>query len=370
MIRKTTMLVVLLGLALSLVACAPAAIAPTAIPSATPSPLPAATPVVAPSPAPTPTLVTVRVRFGSPSAASDAAIYIAKEKGYFREQGIDLEVVPFASGPALVPPLAAGDLEVGGGMFGTSLLNAFARGVKMKIVADKGSSRKGFDFTWLTVRKDLIDEGKVKTPCDLKGRKVGVASVQSGAEVNVALALAQCNLTVKDVELVVMTFPDIVAAYANKAIDAAFQAEPTLTRAVEEGLAVPWKASSELYGGVAQTAVLIFSEPFAKNVEAGKRFMVAYLKGLRDYNDSFVKNKGRKEVVDILVKYTPVKDPKFYDKISMPYLDPDGKMSLEAMKLDIDYFLKSGYVGGKLVLEDILDTQFIEYAAAQLGPYR
>ena len=111
-------------------------------------------------------------------------------------------------------------------MFGTGLLNAFARGVKMKIVADKGSSRKGFDFTWVTVRKDLIDEGKVKTPCDLKGRKIGVASVQSGAEINVALALAQCNLTVKDVELMVMTFPDIVVAYKNKAIDAAFQAEP------------------------------------------------------------------------------------------------------------------------------------------------
>lgn len=107
---------------------------------------------------------------------------------------------------------------------------------------------------------------------------------------------------------------NLVVAYANKAIDAAFQAER-------------WKASSELYGGLAQTAVIIFSEPFAKNVEADKKFMVAYLKGLRDYNDSFVKNKGRKEIVDILTKLSPVKDPKLDDKIDMPYLDPDGKMS-------------------------------------------
>lgn len=197
-----------------------------------------------------------------------------------------------------------------------------------------------------------------------------MASVQSGAEVNVALALAQCNLTVKDVELMVMTFPDIVVAYKNKAIDAAFQAEPTLTAAVDQGLAVRWKPSSELYGGLAQTAVIIFSEPFAKNVDAGKRFMVAYLKGLRDYNDSFVKNQGKKEIVDILAKHSPVKDPKLYDKIDMPFLDPDGKMSREAMKADIDYFLRSGYVGGKLTLEDIMDAQFIEYASGQLGPYR
>ncbi|HLB12722.1 MAG TPA: hypothetical protein VJO15_07175 [Dehalococcoidia bacterium] len=116
--------------------------------------------------------------------------------------------------------------------------------------------------------------------------------------------------------------------------------------------------------------MIIFSEPFAKNVDAGKRFMVAYLKGLRDYNDSFVKNQGKKEIVDILAKHSPVKDPKLYDKIDMPFLDPDGKMSREAMKADIDYFLKSGYVGGKLTLEDIMDAQFIEYASGQLGPYR
>lgn len=52
--------------------------------------------------------------------------------------------------------------------------------IGMKIVADKGSSRKDFEFTWLTVRKGLIDEGKVKTPCDLKGRKIGLAESEGG----------------------------------------------------------------------------------------------------------------------------------------------------------------------------------------------
>lgn len=56
----------------------------------------------------------------------------------------------------------------------------YAFPIELKIVADKGSSRKDFEFTWLTVRKDLIDEGKVKTPCDLKGRKIGLAESEGG----------------------------------------------------------------------------------------------------------------------------------------------------------------------------------------------
>jgi len=56
--------------------------------------------------------------------------------------------------------------------------------------------------------------------------------------------------------------------------------------------------------------------------------------------------------------------------MEMPYLQPDGKMHLQSVKMDFDYFKEMGYYTGKLELEKIVDTQFIEYAAQQLGPYK
>ena len=53
-----------------------------------------------------------------------------------------------------------------------ALINAIARDVPLKLIADKGSLRQGFGYESLVVRKDLFDSGAVKTIPDLKGRKI------------------------------------------------------------------------------------------------------------------------------------------------------------------------------------------------------
>lgn len=364
----------LVSLVLLVAACAPAA-APTPTPTKAPAaPATAATPAP-PKPtaaAPTPTPRPVTVRFGSPGAISDAGIYVGIERGYFKELGVDAQVLPFQSGPLTIAPLAAGDLEVAGGTISTALLNAMERGVALKIVAGKGSNVKGFDFSRLTVRKDLIDSGQVKEVKDLKGKKVAVASAKSGAEAIVSYLLKQGGLTIKDVELVAMTYADMLAAFSNKAIDAAIQVEPTLNAAVERGLVVRWPpgATSAIYGGEYQAAELVFSEPFSKNIDAARRFMVGYVKGQRDYNDAFAKGKDKDKIIAVLTKYTAEKDPALYEKMEMPYLNPDGKMHVPSIKMDFDYFKQMDYYTGKLELQSVIDTQFIDYAVQQLGPYK
>ena len=363
-----------MSLVLLMAACAPAA-GPTPTPTKAPAAV-AATPTPAPpkptAAPPTPTPKPATVRFGSPGAISDAGIYIGIEKGYFKEQGVDVQVLPFQSGPLMIAPLAAGELEVAGGTISTGLLNAIERGVALKIVAGKGSNVKGFDFSRFTVRKDLIDSGQVKEVKDLKGKKVAVASARSGAEAIVSYLLKQGGLTIKDVELVAMTYADMLAAFSNKAIDAAIQVEPTLNAAVERGLVVRWPpgATSAIYGGEYQAAELVFSEPFSKNIDAARRFMVGYVKAQRDYNDAFAKGRDKDKIIAVLTKYTAEKDPALYEKMEMPYLNPDGKMHVPSIKMDFDYFKQMDYYTGKLELQPLIDTQFIDYAVQQLGPYK
>lgn len=376
-------------LAIVLSACAPA-VAPT--PTPTKPPAPAAAPTqVAPKPteaasaaptqaAPKPTAAAqatapakvVTIKFGSPGSVSDAGVFIAVEKGYFKDLALDVQVLPFQSGPTMIAPLAAGDLDVAGGTISTALFNAIDRGVALKIVAGKGSNVKGFDFSRVTVRKDLIDSGQVKEIKDLKGKKHAIASTKSGAEAIEAYLLKQGGLKIGDVEILAMGYPDMLAAYANKAIDSAMQIEPTLTSGVERGLAVRWPpgATSTIYGGEYQAAELVFSEQFTKNTDAARRFMVGYVKGQRDYNDAFVKGKDKDKIVAILTKFTSEKDPTIYDRMEMPYLNPDGKMHVPSMQMDFDYFVEMGYYTGKLTLQSIIDTQFTDYAFQQLGAYK
>ena len=74
---------------------------------------------------------------------SDSGMHLAVEKGYFAEEGLDIESIPFDSAAQMVAPLGAGQLDAGGGSTSAGLFNAINRDLPLKIVADKGSFPPG-----------------------------------------------------------------------------------------------------------------------------------------------------------------------------------------------------------------------------------
>src|SRR5438445_2921959 len=83
------------------------------------------------------------VTVGATSSTSDAPIFIAAKKGFFREEGLDVTVSNFRSASDMVPSVGAGQLDAGAGAAGAALDNAVARGIRMKIVAHQGALGPG-----------------------------------------------------------------------------------------------------------------------------------------------------------------------------------------------------------------------------------
>jgi NitT/TauT family transport system substrate-binding protein len=299
-------------------------------------------------------------------------VFLARARGYFREQGIDVDYVPAQGGSDTIAPLASGDLELAGGAVSPGMFNAIDRGIGMRMVADKGISRPGFEFTQLVVRKDLLDSGEVRDLGDLRDRRIGMASVRSGVESLVARILASGGVGFGEVDASVMSASDALVALGNRAIDANITIEPVLTAGLDRGVAASWAPgrSSAAYGGVYQAAVLLYSERLAVQTELARRFMVAYLQGVRAYNDAFAKGEGRADVVRVLIEATSVKEPALYERMQMAGLDPDGRIARESVQLDLDHFRQTGLYSGPLTLDAVLDTSYVEYALQQLGPYQ
>jgi NitT/TauT family transport system substrate-binding protein len=312
------------------------------------------------------------VRFGSTQSASDAGVFIGRERGYFREQGIEVDYVPFQSGPDTMVPMASGDLEVGSGNFGIVWLNAVERGVGIKGVADKGSARPGFEFVQVPLRRDLVESGQVRTPADLRGRRIGMSVLRSGGEALVADMLARGGLTPDDVDLVALGYPEMLAGLANRALDAAVLIEPSLSAAVARGLVATWEPGygSTAFGGAYQASLVFYSGQFAAQTDLARRFMVAYLKGVRAYNDAFLRGEGRADAVRILTETTAIKDPAVYDLMQMAGLDPDGRINQQSLERELSYYRARGYYTGPVTPDQVIDSSFAEYAAQQLGPYR
>ena len=314
------------------------------------------------------------VKLGVNGIVSDAAFFIAQKKGYFAKQGIKVEFVHFDSGPQMVAPLGTGQIDVAAGASSAGLFNAVARGIGLKVVADKGSAPIGYSYVPIIVRKDLIDEGKVKTFADLKGLKVAEAGKGGTPGPILNEALKKGGLKYDDVQHVYnLGYPQQVVALSNKAIDAAVTAEPLATVAIKKGYAVRL-SGPDLYPNQ-QIAVLLYGDLFIKNRnDVATKFMVAYLEGVRFYNgalkDGLFKGPNAPEVIDMLIANTKLKDPELYAAMNPNGCNPDGYVDLPSMKKDYEFYKANGYLEGSSSVEALVDKTFVDRALKILGSYK
>jgi NitT/TauT family transport system substrate-binding protein len=363
-----SLVVVLLGLA-----CAPARPPATSAgapaQSAAPAPATAAAPAAAGGLAPLdpPLNPAVTVRVGVVGSASDAGVFIAQEKGYFREQGLEIDLNQFQALQQQVPLLGSGQLDVGGGGLNAGLFNAVAQDVPLRIVADKGSLYPGFRWQGFVVRQDLVDSGAFAGCASFKGMRVANAADGNNAQIQLERLLQECGLSLADIELIVMGYPDMLTAFKNGAIDASHMLEPNITRLASEGLAILYKSSDEVYPDE-QAAVLLYGPQFiADQRPAAQRFMLAYVKALRDYWEAFTRGTGRAEVIDILARTTSLKDPALIDRVGPTGLNPDGYVSKPTLAQDVDWWVARGYVKTRVDVAQVVDDSFVDYAIERLG---
>lgn len=298
---------------------------------------------------------------------SDAGIFIAIEKGYFEEQHIRVQLQRFASATDQVELLAEGTLDVGSGALGPELFNAVARGVPIRMVADKGSLPKGFGFNVFVVRKDLVDSGQVKTAADLKGLTFGTESIVSNVLVEYEALLASGGLTLDDVNLAVLPQVEAPAALAEKVLDATIVAEPFGTIIESQGIGKILFTMDELVPGF-QIAPIFYSPQFAQGRrDLAVRWMAAYLQGIRFYNEAFHEPAKKEELVRILMKYTPVQDPMLYERMVYPGLHPEGRVNAESIMEQQQFLHQRGLVPNPVPIDEVIDHSFVEAALEILG---
>ena len=317
-----------------------------------------------------------KVTVGTVSAVSDAGIYIGIAKGFFKDQGLEVETPVFDSGSNQVSLLAAGRLDVAGGVPAAGTFNAFTQGINIKIVADKGTHTTGHGYIAFLVRKEL--SSRVKQPEDLKKLEKPRFSINatggSGQEVQLRTLLKIAGVDVNNVEVKIVPYPQVPAALAANGVDIAPTIEPYATKAIEQGIGTKLVWIDDIrpndIGGV-----LMYSEPFMKDrPQAAKNFMVAYLKAVRYFLDAFDgKNPALKsEVINILAQNTAVKEPDIYQRMRVPGFDTSVRVNLPSLKSLYAGFVEIGYIQNpeKVKLESLVDNSFVDYAVQKLGPYK
>ena len=316
-----------------------------------------------------------KVTIGGTLSATDIGLWVAHKKGYFRDEGIDAEFITFDSAARMIAALGTGELDVSAGGHSAGLFNAVARGINIRIVSDKSQNVVGRSSLKLLVRKPLIDSGRYKTFADLKGLKVAEAAPGGSAFPVIVKFLEKAGLTYGDIEPVYMSFPQMSIALQSGAIDVAMPAEPSVTQALRMGGVVAVANDYDVYP-IHQVSEIMYSGKFAKtDVDLARRFIKAFLRGVRYHNDALGPNgefAGAQgdEVVAIAVEYGPFKDPAVWRSFILSYCNPDGTLHVASLKEDLELFKKQKYIEGKLEIEQAIDTSFVDWAVKELGPWK
>jgi NitT/TauT family transport system substrate-binding protein len=304
-----------------------------------------------------------------------APMFIAQELGYFAEEGLEVELEKFTTGDAMIAPLSLGHLDVGGGETGPALFNAIDQDLDVVVVGALASQPEGYGGVPLLVRKELLDSGEVAEVADLEGRKVSVNVERGMAEYLLAKALESAGLTVDDVQLITIPFPEMPQAMANAAVDAAILPHPLASKALRPGendeppiagVLVPGDKITDTPQNGALYIGTRLMDP--ANHEVCVKFMVAFLKGARDMQgDAWREND---DIVNAFLAYTTVPEAAVRKGV-IYFFDPNGKMN-EASTEDIQaYHVGRGYTefSEPLPLDRLIDYSCLEDALAILGEY-
>jgi NitT/TauT family transport system substrate-binding protein len=297
------------------------------------------------------------VRVGDVTSLATAPLYVAIDRGYMKEQGIDVVVERFAGAGKMNVAFAAGQLDVGTGTANAGLFNSLAQGFDVRIVADKGQLRAPASPNKLLARKDLAESGKIKSPKDFKGRKIALLVKGNVQDYQIAKLLEHDGITLKDVEIVYIGSPQTLQAFASKAIDGAHMIEPWVTKAVADGLAVVVADSTSVPEvRQFQNAVILYAGKFIRDRRAiAQRFMNAYVKGIEYVTKQGWKDNG---VVDAIFKHTGVEQD-LLKRATPPYIAPDGRPDVESLARFQDWLVEQGMVTKKVPMDQVLDLSFL-----------
>jgi len=239
----------------------------------------------------------VRVAYSS-IAGTYMGLFVAQDAGYYAQQDLDVEIVYIASGTTMTQALIGGDVQMGyGGAVGA--IRAKLLGADLVIV---GVSVDRMSYS-------VFSKKEIRTPADLKGRKLGVTRFGGSPDVWARIFLPRLGIIPeKDVALLQLGgMPQIVAGLAGGGIDAGILSPPMLFAAADLGFneIIRFQNSSIPY---IQNSFITTGAYAAKREDEVERLLRAYVVGVHRAKTDPVFTKR------ILGKHLKVQDTKLLDR--------------------------------------------------------
>lgn len=302
----------------------------------------------------------VRLKVLSLRFLSFAPFAIARDEGYFRAQGLDVELVPLVSSAEATPSLIRGDLDVVSGVLKIADFNAISRGASLRIVADKDHfDPGGCSAAAFVTRPGFLDAKDAASR--LRGARAATTPLHF-MEYALETLLGRKGLSLADLRLARLPGNMVDEAFAAGSLDLGQISEPDLTRVLKSGKAARWMGVRDVLPGAQHAVVTYGPRLLGRDRDVGRRFMVAYLRGVRQYNLGKTDRN-----LDILAAETRV-DRELLRAACWPSIRGDGLVDVESVLAFQRWAVGRKALDAVVPPERFWDASFVSEANRDLGP--
>jgi NitT/TauT family transport system substrate-binding protein len=308
-----------------------------------------------------------RVTVGTQRLATSGALFLAAANGYFKAEGLDVEMTAYTSPQLVVEALAGGATDLAVAAFSGAAFNLAGKGA-IKAIAAGVREKRDYDGNEIVASNSAYSRGLQK-PGDLADKSFAIGELGSPSHYQLGQIARIKKFELASVTLKPMSSLDAMAlAVASGAVDAAIlpgqYARELLT--ANQGKLVAWLSEIDepQLGAVFASAKTIGSKR-----DTVEKFLRAYRRGAADYTAALMRNdKYSKRILDAKSTaaaaaiahyvYPSRSDGAAIVEAGVYYMDPQARLDAADLERQVEWYKSQSLIDSSVVLRNVMDLSF------------
>ena len=302
------------------------------------------------------------IKIGSTKIASGGPVFIAIDKGYFAEEGLDAEMVFFAASLPVAVATVSGDIDFGSAGLNAAFFTLARQGI-LKIIGSGNSEYKGFQGLGYFVSNQAYAAGVHRFE-DLKGHSVAITQTGTALHYALDLVLKKHGVALADVRVLpLQSNQNIASAITGGQADAAVLSGPNIYALINKDNARLLAWSSDELKVSPGNATYTSGKDANERPEAVKHFLAAFRKGAATWDAAFLDAKGSRadqpsapEIIAIAAKGLGQSEDVI--RLGLTYFDPEVRVSARDIQASLDWYYAQGMLKMPMEARDMIDFRY------------
>src|SRR5712672_2912122 len=306
----------------------------------------------------------LKARIGVLRLSSSAPVFIAQDKGYFRDAGLEVELKFFDAAQPIAVATTSGDVDFGITAFTAGLYNLAGKGT-LKVIGGMSREKAGYPLIGYFASNNAYAAG-LKTPKDLAGKRIAVTQTGSSFHYSLGLLADKYGFKLSDVKVLpLQSLSNAAAALKGETVDAALLPVSTARTLMDAdgakllgwvGDETPWQLGAVFASPKTLTNKPLVTKLLGALVRADREYHDVILAGVTggkaDINDK------TKPLLEIIAKYTNLPVEQVVGNCA--YIDPDGKLDVKNVGNQIDWLQEQGFVDKGFDADAIIAKDYVK----------